>query len=85
MERVMSDIEGPWGGGHALKHKEERCCMAESRAVELRDCPFCGTRDNLEIDDVTPKSFAVWCKNCGAMGPQAVTKEGAAECWNSRA
>jgi Lar family restriction alleviation protein len=51
----------------------------------LKPCPFCGVASELETDDVTTESFAVWCKNCGSMGPQAIARDSAVECWNSRA
>ena len=52
--------------------------------MELKDCPFCATADQIEIEDVTTETYAVWCRNCGALGPLAISKDGAIECWNSR-
>jgi Lar family restriction alleviation protein len=52
--------------------------------MDLEKCPFCGTADQIEVDDITTQASAVCCNNCGAIGPHALTKEDAARCWNSR-
>jgi uncharacterized Zn finger protein len=49
-----------------------------------KGCPYCGLKEDLEIDDVTTEAFAVCCGNCGAIGPQALTREDAVACFNSR-
>ncbi len=51
---------------------------------ELKRCPFCGGEAVL-IEAETKVGAWVKCTNCGIGGSAEVTKEAAAEAWNSRA
>ena len=54
--------------------------------TELKPCPYCG-KDMQDfvcyvVDDHC--EHVVACKNCGAEGPNAMTREDAADMWNLR-
>ena len=51
---------------------------------QLKPCPFCGKKDGLEIDDISP--YNVNCRNCGCeLYCLAETKDEAVKEWNRRA
>jgi len=54
---------------------------------ELRECPFCGSKDvKVAQDNYSPMSiYIAYCQDCGASGRLALTEEGAATAWNRRA
>jgi len=58
---------------------------------ELKPCPFCAfTNTRLEtwtVDIGEPSEHnecAIMCTNCGAFGPNALTRPGAERMWNLR-
>lgn len=58
----------------------------EPTALELRACPFCGSR-NITTDQLGNEArpfFVMTCGNCQADGPVEVTEAQAAEAWNTR-
>lgn len=50
---------------------------------DARPCPFC-TDDGIYVTEVTGGTWAAGCTTCGAVGPEAGTREEAAELWQSR-
>ena len=50
---------------------------------ELKPCPFCGSDENLEVQD-GPYPF-ILCKPCGAYGPSGEDVADAYRRWNRRA
>ena len=47
---------------------------ADSQAVacSVRPCPFCGSADSLRVAEGRLAQYrAVYCENCGAVGPEA--------------
>ena len=39
-------------------------------------CPWCrATYETHALDEVQPGTFAVWCGNCGAMGPHDLERQ----------
>ena len=53
--------------------------------ITVFPCPFCG-HDDVEIDEIAPKTYAVDCPACGCIGPTSTcTPEDAIAAWNKRA
>lgn len=60
---------------------------------KLKPCPFCGNTDDLiipagwyaELDPEAQPRFAVFCGNCGAMGPSGPEQLKRCVGWNTRA
>jgi Lar family restriction alleviation protein len=58
-----------------------------STTKQLQPCPFCGEKEDGEIDTNTNPSGTchyVWCWNCEAQGPPRRTEGEAIEEWNKR-
>ena len=51
---------------------------------KLKPCPFCGSKDDLLINDEDYEVF-VFCWSCEARGPEMFSKNDAIEAWNRRA
>jgi len=54
---------------------------------ELLPCPYCGDRMDdyvLQVWEVNVKEYAIGCRNCGASGPNDISKDGATKMWNLR-
>lgn len=51
--------------------------------TELKPCPFCG-KDMQKHDSLGHDEHAVYCNNCGAIGPNEITQKNADEMWNLR-
>ena len=54
---------------------------------ELKPCPFCGEKTELEIDDpfeFIAEDFFVFCNKCSTTGPLGETKDEAIAAWNRR-
>lgn len=51
---------------------------------ELRHCPFCFSED-VYIGEIRGAfdGYDVYCRTCGAHGPQKGTKRAAAKAWNN--
>jgi Lar family restriction alleviation protein len=45
-------------------------------------CPFCKNSNKLTTDNQVAGKAFVWCLNCGAMGPNAESKQEAIKLWN---
>lgn len=53
-------------------------------AIQVKPCPFCG-QDDVEIDEIDLRCFAVCCPDCECIGPVVkTTVEDAIEMWNKR-
>lgn len=61
----------------------------------LKVCPFCGSTNlqvaklteiypRLEISNNNDNVIQIWCKGCGALGPEELDTECAVISWNSR-
>lgn len=50
---------------------------------ELKPCPFCGATDAEPWTDDYDHDV-VFCRHCGATGPQGTTQERAIKHWNKR-
>ena len=49
---------------------------------ELKACPFCAKEmQKIEHGD---SEWIVWCANCGAIGPNDLTRDRAEKMWNMR-
>lgn len=55
--------------------------MAE---IELKPCPFCGAKKELEIVYIGEKAWMVHCAMCGCSIDCSDTGEEAIEAWNRR-
>ena len=49
---------------------------------KMKACPFCGK--DMQRRDCDGEDYTVWCANCGAIGPNALTEKRADEMWNIR-
>jgi Lar family restriction alleviation protein len=50
-------------------------------------CPYCGDRMDdydLQVWEINVKEYAISCRNCGASGPNGVSKNDATDMWNLR-
>lgn len=52
--------------------------------MKLKPCPFCGETKILIIEGFTKGSYRTICDNCCCVGASGVTKEKAADVWNTR-
>ena len=50
--------------------------------TDLKACPFCGNRPNDMVENIM-SAFYIEC-DCGGMGPEAESEEGARIRWNKR-
>lgn len=54
---------------------------------ELKQCPFCGSK-NLQYVEKNPESYEqcyyVYCLNCDAQGPEYISIDDAISAWNRR-
>lgn len=51
-------------------------------SIKLDECPFCGNKKIGAF--VMGDNISGWCEECNCRGPEAKTKEKAAEKWNRR-
>ena len=57
----------------------------------IKDCPFCGNRDKVEVKDDYDDDYAhcyyfsVVCRACGGRGPWELSMTEAVDMWNRRA
>ena len=57
---------------------------------ELKPCPFCGEKPELEVEEIdlngsaTKDSFKYYCDNCDYFRGECDTVEEAVKCWNKR-
>lgn len=54
-----------------------------AQKIELKPCPFCGEKDNIEVFVKYDDCF-IACTKCCANGPYKHTEEEAVEAWNTR-
>ena len=66
--------------------------MDEKKAREIKPCPFCGEKAytqhrTVEVRHETESWYRVYCyeMECGVVGPERSTLDGAITAWNSRA
>lgn len=51
----------------------------------ILDCPFCGSRDNVVVDEIERGIIAICCDECNTIGPHTDgthSVEDAIEKWN---
>lgn len=49
---------------------------------ELKKCPFCGK--DMQSHALASGEHIIWCKNCGAQGPNELNLKDAERMWNLR-
>jgi hypothetical protein len=49
-----------------------------------KSCPFCASREIVCEQTDVGEGWIVWCRNCGAFGPNDLGWSGAIEMWNMR-
>ena len=56
--------------------------------IELRDCPFCGSKSVELVENIWSDPVGVWCRSCGAVvefpKKSKSTPETIAAAWNRR-
>lgn len=57
--------------------------------TDLYPCPFCGgapaeTQETLGRPEQHLRIYWIFCRECGARGPQLMNREGARRRWNGR-
>jgi len=52
--------------------------------LRVKVCPFCGSKENLDLGHTTKWWISCQSKNCGAEGPTQKTRKNAIEAWNTR-
>ena len=70
-----------------IKKRKEKIKMigfSPKEKLVIKRCPFCGTKENLDIGRTRVWWISCLSKNCGAEGPIRKTRKGAIEAWNTR-
>lgn len=53
--------------------------------TELKPCPFCGGKANIDCGNGIYEVYYVFCKKCKTRHPNRLTREDAIKFWNRRA
>lgn len=56
----------------------------ETKGMELKPCPFCGSENVIFVNGLIGPGMWVSCNDCAAIGPTCQTKEEAESAWNRR-
>lgn len=51
---------------------------------ELKPCPFCGGKANIDYGNGIYEIFYVFCEKCKTRNPNRLTREEAIKLWNRR-